>query len=241
MAAHGQTAHRSRNPVHRRGPFVVEPFTDDSHAIWEQRRHVVCGVSPGNSYFQVSRLTDLLGWLTAEFERVDVIIPDSALHHTYLALGYEPRRANRKARDEANVSYNRVARAWQASGGPRERDGLHRMSELTSHDVYRQRFAECERALREDRALWETCREMSMDVLAGRGYDGPPEPERIEQAMQYLLAELPFFLASADIFEAPSSLNFYHQRLALAELIFAGRSVLEPSPRQGYATIHPAT
>lgn len=241
MAAHRQTPDGNGNPMPPQGPFVVEPFTDACAAIWEQRKHVVCGVSPGNSYFQVSRLTSLLGWLSTEFEQVDVIIPDSALHHTYLALGYEPRRAARKARDETNVLYNRVVRAWETHGGPRELDGLNRMSEVASNDVYLERFAECEQALKEDRALWETCEEMSIEVLAGRGYDGPPETERIERAMQYLLAELPFFLASADIFGAPSSLNFYHQRLALAELIFSGKSVLQPSPRQGYATIYPAT
>jgi cyclo(L-tyrosyl-L-tyrosyl) synthase len=223
-----------------RGPFVVEPFTDASRAIFEQRRHVVYGVSPGNSYFQVSRMARLLGWLRTEFERVDVIIPDSALHHTYLALGYEPQRAARKARSETNVLYNRVVRAWQSSGGPRDRDGLNRMSELVSHPVYRDRFTQCEQALKEDPALWEACREVSEEVLAARGYEGPVDVDRIERAMRYLLAELPFFLASADIFGAPSSLNFYHKQLVLAELVFAGGSVLEPSPRQGYATIHPA-
>ncbi|TDC44337.1 tRNA-dependent cyclodipeptide synthase [Micromonospora sp. KC213] len=240
MAGHGRTAQDNETRTLQQGAFVVEPLTDVSRVIWEQRKHVVCGVSPGNSYFQVPRLASLLGWLRAEFERVDVIIPDSALHHTYLALGYEPQRAVRKARGETNVLYNRVVRAWKTHGGPRELDGLQRMSDLVSNEVYRERFVECEQALKEDRALWETCQEMSEEVLATRGYDGPPDTARIERAMQYLLAELPFFLASADIFGAPSSLNFYHQRLALAELIFSGGSVLEPSPRQGYATIYPA-
>ncbi|WP_229402802.1 tRNA-dependent cyclodipeptide synthase [Micromonospora okii] len=238
MAGRGGAAQDNGNL--RQGPFVVEPFTDGSRAIWEQREHVVLGVSPGNSYFQVSRLAGLLGWLCAEFERVDVVIPDSALRHTYLALGYEPQRAARKARGEINALYNRVVRAWQTQGGPRELDGLNRMSDLVSNDVYRDSYAECDRALKEDPALRKTCEQMSEEVLAARGYDGPHDSERIERAMQYLLLELPFFLASADIFGVPSSLNFYHQRLALAELIFSGGSVLDPSPRQGYATIYPA-
>ncbi|MDJ0344418.1 tRNA-dependent cyclodipeptide synthase [Streptomyces sp. H10-C2] len=227
------------NRVFQRGPFTVEPFTGASRLIWEQRQHVVCGISPGNSYFQLARLTDLLGWLCEEFAQVDVVIPDSALEHTYHALGYDPQRAAKKTRGEINVLCNRVARAWKSNGGPRAVDGLHRMSDLASGAVYREKLAECEQALNEDSVLWQTCAEMSREVLAARGHDGPLTADQIERAMRYLTAELPFFLASSDIFGVPSSLNFYHRQLPLAELIFSGKSLIQASPRQAYATIRP--
>ncbi|WP_447007888.1 tRNA-dependent cyclodipeptide synthase [Saccharothrix isguenensis] len=228
------------NTVFQRGRFTVEPFTEASRVIWERRQHVVFGVSPGNSYFQVTRLTELLDWLCAEFRQVDVVIPDSALAETYRALGYDPQRAAKKARSEINVLYNRVTRAWQGNGGPRPADGLHRMSELASDSVYREKLAECEQALKEDGPLWDTCAAMTREVLAARGHTGPLTADQIERGMRYLTAELPFFLASGDIFDVPSSLNFYHRELSLAELVFAGKSQLRPSPRQGYATIRPA-
>ncbi|WP_280715777.1 tRNA-dependent cyclodipeptide synthase [Kitasatospora sp. MAP5-34] len=240
MTARGGTADLNEMPVFQRGAFTVEPFTEECRLIWEQRQHVVFGISPGNSYFHVAQLTDLLGWLCGEFARVDVVIPDSALEHTYLALGYDPQRAAKKTRGEINALYNRVVRAWQSSGGPRETDGLHRMSDLISGDIYREKLAECEQALNEDSALWETCAEMSREVLAARGHDGPFTKEQIDRAMRYLLAELPFFVASSDIFDVPSSLNFYHRELPLAELIFSRKSLIEASPRQAYATIRPA-
>lgn len=220
-------------------PFTVEPFTEASRLVWEQRQHVVCGVSPGNSYFQVSLLTQLLGWLCKEFNRVDVVIPDSALVHTYHALGYDPQRAVKKARGEVNVLRNRVARAWDRAGGPRPADGLHRMSDLAARTVYQEKLEECEQALKEDDALRRTCTGMSRDVLAARGHEGPLTTGQIEQSMRYLTAELPFFLASSDIFDVPSSLSFYHRELPLAELIFAGKSRLRAPARQGYATIRP--
>ncbi|MDQ6759077.1 MAG: tRNA-dependent cyclodipeptide synthase [Acidobacteriota bacterium] len=239
MAAHGGAADRNGILVFQRESFTVEPFTEACRQIWEQRQHVVFGVSPGNSYFHVVHLTNLLGWLCDEFARVDVVIPDSALEYTYLALGYDPRRAAKKARGEINVLYNRVARAWKNAGGPRAADGLRRMSDLASNDIYREKLVECEQALDVDSVLWETCAEMSREVLTAKGYDGSFTTERIERAMQYLIAELPFFLASADIFDVPSSLNFYHQRLPLAELIFSKKSLIQASPRQAYATIRP--
>jgi cyclo(L-tyrosyl-L-tyrosyl) synthase len=228
------------NAVVQRGAFTVDPFTEPSRKVWEQRRHVVLGVSPGNSYFRVERLTELLGWLCEEFDQVDVVVPDSALAHTYRALGYDPQRARKKAHGEVNVLRNRVDRAWRDAGGPRAVDGLHRMSELASDAVYREKLAECEQALREDDTLSRTCAEMSREVLAARGHDGQATTEQVDQAMRYLTAELPFFLASSDIFGVPSSLNFYHRQIPLAELVFSGKSVLQASPRQGYATIRPA-
>lgn len=226
--------------VFQRGPFTVEPFNAASRQIWERRQHVVFGVSPGNSYFQLARLRDLLGWLCEEFDQVDVIIPDSALAHTYHALGYDPQRAAKKARSEINVLCNRVTRAWEGSGGPRAVDGLHRMSNLATDAVYRETLAQCEQALNQHGILWRTCAEMSREVLAARGHDGPLTADQIELAMRYLTAELPFFLASSDIFGVPSSLNFYHRKLPLAELVFSGASSFQASPRQAYATIRPA-
>ncbi|GAB2679171.1 tRNA-dependent cyclodipeptide synthase [Saccharopolyspora gloriosae] len=228
-------------PPSRRAPFIVEPFTDACRAIWEQRQHALFGVSPGNSYFQVALLTDLLGWLCEEFARGDVVVPDSALEHTYRALGYSPQRAATKARGETNVLRNRVRRAWENCGGPREGDGLHRMSELASHGTYRRTLAECEEALAADENLRETCALASRKVLTARGFDGPLTEDQINRAMRYLIGELPFFLASAEMFNVTSSLNFYHQRLLLADLIFSGKAALSPSSRQAYAVIRRAS
>ncbi|MEV4314577.1 tRNA-dependent cyclodipeptide synthase [Actinocrispum sp. NPDC049592] len=237
MAWSGET---SLNPVIRRGPFTVQPFSEESRLIWERREHVVFGVSPGNSYFQVGRMTELFGWLSRQFERIDVVMPDSALVHTYLALGYDQQRARKKAHSEINVLRNRVTRAWNSIGGPRTADGLHRMSELSSHVVYTAKLAECEQAVAQDETLGQTCVEMTKEVLRARGHEGPLTAAQIDQAMRYLIAELPFFLASSDIFEVPTSLNFYHRELPLAEVIFTGETLLQASPRQAYATIRPA-
>ncbi|ASU79038.1 tRNA-dependent cyclodipeptide synthase [Actinopolyspora erythraea] len=67
--------------------FVVDPVTSNCRSISERGEHVVFGVSPGNSYFNVALLTDLLGWMSGVFSRIDVVVPDSGIEHTYHALG----------------------------------------------------------------------------------------------------------------------------------------------------------
>ncbi|MDQ0777556.1 cyclo(L-tyrosyl-L-tyrosyl) synthase [Streptomyces aurantiacus] len=219
--------------------FTLEPYSENCRYVCGKREHVVFGVSPGNSYFRVSRLADLLRWLCEEFRRVDVVIPDSALHHTYLALGHSPERAAKKVRSETNVLRNRVLRGWELSGCPRDGNGLFLMSALAPRPSYQRLLAHVRSTLREDQDLRATAIRMTREALIARGLTGEPTAEQLERGLQYLVAELPFFIGSADIFEVPSSVCFYHRPIPLADVIFDHRSLLCPSPRQGYALISP--
>lgn len=221
--------------------FVVEPYSPNCKAIYEQREHVVVGVSPGNSYFGVQLLGDLLGWLVTEFRHVDVVVPDSGLVYTYQALGYPAEKAAKKAHAETNVLRNRVLRGWESSGGPRAGDGVHRMSELSSRARYQELLCHVEDVLARDGAARDAGLQMSREALVARQRDREPSGDEVELAMRYLAAELPFFLASPEIFDVPSSVCFYHQTIPLAADMFAGRSSLRPSPRQAYAVIRPNT
>ncbi|MGW7536676.1 tRNA-dependent cyclodipeptide synthase [Amycolatopsis sp. NPDC054798] len=220
--------------------FSVEPLTTSCSEVWESRRHAVFGVSPGNSYFNVERIRLTLDWLQTEFKQIDVIIPDSALQHTYTALGYDETKAAKKARSETNVLRNRVIRAWDDLGGPRATDGLHRMSELSENPTYTETLAHCAHLTATDPALSTASTEMTKEVLAAKGLANTPTPAQIAEAKNYLIAELPFFVSSCRIFEVDASLNFYHQPLPLANVIFSDTSALKPDPGQGYATIRPA-
>jgi cyclo(L-tyrosyl-L-tyrosyl) synthase len=208
--------------------------------VYEEGEHVVVGVSPGNSYFGVELLTGLLRWLTGEFRRVDAVVPDAAVIHTYLALGYPQEKARKKAHAETSVLRNRVARAWQAAGGPRPGDGLHMMSALAAAPAYQRLHTAAETALGEDAALRDACARTSHEVLRSRLGSASPTATQVTTGMRYILAELPFFLGSAEIFGAPSSVCFYHQPIPLAGTLFSRTSGLLPAPSQGYATIRPA-
>ena len=221
-------------------PFVLEPFNDTCRVTCEKREHVVLGVSPGNSYFRVELLASLLGWLCDEFGQVDVVVPDSALLHTYLALGYSGPRAAKKVHTEVSVLRNRVVRGWNAGGGRRAGDGLYLMSDLIGRESYQVLLARAEEAIARDSELRLTGLRMTRAVLLSRGDGTEPTPGQLEQGLRYLVAELPFFLSSADIFGVPSSVCVYHQVVPLADVIFAGGSPLSPSARQAYALFRPA-
>ena len=219
--------------------FVIEPFTPNCRAVCDAAAHVVMGVSPNNSYFRVPRLTELLGWLCGTFARVDVVIPDSALVHTHLALGYGPDRARKKARDETSVLRSRVQRAWKAAGGLGKGHQVHLMSTLLGRPAYQRLLGQVRETLATGGELRATCLAMSRQVLSARLRETPTQAQ-LELAVDYLVAELPFFLDSAAIFGTTSSLCFYHRPVPLADLVFSGRTALRPSARQGYALIYPS-
>ena len=61
-----------------------------------------------------------------------------------------------------------------------------------------------------------------------------------EVCLQYVCAEAPLFLDTPAILGMPSSLNCYHQRLPLAELLYARGAGLRASRNQGHAILTPA-
>lgn len=214
-------------------------MTSHCRRVYAAGDHIVVGVSLGNSYFRVGLLTEMFRWIKGRFARVDVVIPDSAFQENLRVLGRSAEGAERKARQEANAARNRVVRAWKAAELPGPAAGrVHLLSDLERAESYRVLRERVEEAMDEDPVLRRACREMSRLVLEPH-LDGAPTDDQIRGGVRYLLAELPFFVGSAEIFEVPSSLCFYHRPVPVAELIFTGRTALRRAPMQGYATIRP--
>jgi len=219
--------------------FEVFPMTAHCRRVYASGDHIVVGVSLGNSHFRAGMLTEMFRWMKGRFARVDVVIPDTAFQENLRVLGRSEGEAERKARQETNTARNRVVRAWNAAElpAPAARH-VHLLSDLAETGAYRVLREHVEEAMDEDPVLRRACREMSRLVLEPH-LDGAPTDDQIRGGVRYLLAELPFFVGSAEIFEVPSSLCFYHRPVPVAELIFTGRTALRRSPMQGYATIRP--
>ncbi|UNZ21274.1 tRNA-dependent cyclodipeptide synthase [Streptomyces sp. 891-h] len=228
-------------PADRNEGFSVAPLTDNCRRVYEQGRHLVIGISHGNSYFSVSLLTRMLRWSRSKFDRIDVVVPDDAFRENLSVLGYSPEYAERKSRQESNAIRNRVVRAAAAADVPVSAEmRVHLLSGLLDNPVYRALRRDAEEALHADVELLESCLHMSRRALWSSLRGKTPTEEQVRSGARYPLAELPFFLGSADIFQVPSSLCFYHKPIPLADALFRKRTSLAPSMRQGYAIIQPS-
>jgi tRNA-dependent cyclodipeptide synthase len=219
--------------------FFVKPLTENCDRVFREADHLVVGVSPGNRYFSVSLLSSLFGWAVEHFRRVDVILPDTDLVHNYLALGYPEDQAVKKTCAEIRTVRSRVKRAWDDSGAPTTRRHTHLLSELTNNRVYQDLRGLVEARLRTDGRFREASLRTVLGFLRKHLSGAKPTPGQVEHAERYLIAELPFLLGSARIFWMPSSLNFYHRKIPLAELLYMPGSPLRAPRQQGYAVIHP--
>ncbi|MEV4255269.1 tRNA-dependent cyclodipeptide synthase [Spirillospora sp. NPDC049652] len=218
--------------------FTMTPYTDNCARLCERAEHVLVGVSPGNGYFNRERLSALLRWAGATFARVDVIVPDASLVHTYQALGQSPDKARKNASYKAGKTFRRISRAWEEAGVPPLRQRIHLLSNFLDHPVYARLRAEAHRAVAEDPALREVFLQASRKVLKVYLKAEEPSFAQVDEGKNYLIAEMPWCLDTPGILGVPSSVAVYHQRLPMAELMFASPH-LDVSPLQGHAVARP--
>lgn len=56
------------------------------------------GISPGNTYYKQSIISELIDVATTIFSKIYIVIPDKPHEHTYKAIGYADAEAQRRAR-----------------------------------------------------------------------------------------------------------------------------------------------
>ncbi|MFC5181387.1 tRNA-dependent cyclodipeptide synthase [Actinomadura harenae] len=216
----------------------MTPYTENCARLCERAEHVLVGVSPGNGYFNQERLAALLRWATATFARVDAIVPDASLVHTYQALGQSPETAWANVRHKVGKTYRRIARAWEENGVPPDDQRIHLLSDFVDHPVYARLRAETDRAIDVDPALRAAFLGTSRKVLRAFLKDEEPTEAQVEEGKNYLTAEMPLCLDTPAIMGVPSSVAVYHHRLPMAEVMFAS-PYLNVSPLQGHAVVRP--
>lgn len=200
----------------------MKPVSAACAAIVEARRHAVIGVSPFNSYFSEARLEALFGWAERNFERFDVFVPDEAARFTLEAMGYPPSRARKKAHRRARYLGNKILRALDRAVAHPEAVRVWNHESLSTSDPYRRLLAETEARFESDAQFRAACMDCSRWVLEAQS-DAPPSEETLLRAVDYFLAEMPFFMDSAAIAGAASSVFCYHQCPGSLRLFYTDR------------------
>ncbi|NUT41684.1 MAG: tRNA-dependent cyclodipeptide synthase [Thermoactinospora sp.] len=201
----------------------AHPLTARCAKIFATREHILLGVSALNGYFTVPTLTTLLGWATAQFARVDVLVPGMELAGTLMAKGYERPRARKKAREEINNTRNRVSRALEAAGATGV--GVFSWTDLYGEVAYEKTRQEIGLLYESDGEFREHCHTALAEVLGAAEHAG--------SALPFLLAELPFMVNTPEILGTRTSLFCYPKLLPMGEWLFSGNI---PSANQGILT-----
>ncbi|MEV4560095.1 tRNA-dependent cyclodipeptide synthase [Kitasatospora sp. NPDC049285] len=219
--------------------FEALPFSARCRSVFARGDHLLIGVSPGNSYFSAARIAELVDWGRDFFAAVDVVQADVSVDAQFAAAGYDAEHARRRAEKEVKATRRRIERGVAEAG--RTRVGIHLLSEFLDDPVYRRLSARAAEALRTDGEFRAATERMARGFLAARGTDdSAPRPDHLAAAVDYIAAELPFFLDSPALLGAPTSIAAYHVELPLTAVLFGRTEGLRAAPGQGYAVVTPA-
>lgn len=213
------------------GTVEAQPLTTRCARILAEREHALLGVSALNGFFSVPVLTELLRWARGQFARVNVLVPGMELTGTLAARGYRPDKVVKKARAEINSTRNRVTRALNALEATDV--GVFSWTDLYGVPAYTRMRAQLGHLFATDSTFREHC----VAALAPIVDSGTPSEQQVEDAIPFLLAELPLVLDTPSIVGSRTSLFCYPRLMPMANWLFAGMLPVFPSSGQGILTI----
>ncbi|GAA2747843.1 tRNA-dependent cyclodipeptide synthase [Kitasatospora cinereorecta] len=220
------------------GPFEVRPFSDRCRSVFELGDHLLIGVSPGNSYFGPQRIAELVRWGHEFFDAVDIVYADLHVDAQFTAAGYTAEHAERRAAKEVKATQRRIQRGVAEAGRPGV--GVHALSEFLPRATYRELHREVLHALGTDPEFRAATEGMARSFLRARQADGAaPAPDRLAAGVDYIAAELPFFLDTPALLGVRSSVACYHVELPLTPVLFGRTEGLRAVPAQAYAVVRP--
>jgi|GEM_PF-1308949 len=193
--------------------YTEEPASERCREILNRREHALFGISPFNSYFSERNIRKLIQYAHKNFKDWHLIIPDNLPYFNLRAVGYTHEEAHKKQSHQNNRLLNKVARAF--SGIQISKEEMSRkialVSSFISHPVYCNLHKICSKLYEEDNSFRNECRNLARAAL--RSYTPDNEESALDLASGYLIGELPFVLNTPELFEVPSSLMVYHQRI----------------------------
>lgn len=219
-------------------PFEALPYSERCRQVWERGDHLLIGVSPGNSYFSHQRITQLLQWGAEFFRSVDIVYADLHVDSQFAAFGYTPEHALRRATKEVKTTHRRIQRGVDEAGIPGVR--VRALSDFLPDPAYQRLHRAVLDALDTDRAFRDATEGMARGFLGSRLPEGrSPSPAQLAAGVEYIAAELPFFLDTPSLVQVPTSISSYHVQLPLTPVLFGRSEGLRAVPEQGYAVIRP--
>ncbi len=199
---------------------------ENGYKATQNKGTAIIGMSPGNSYFKEQIIHDLIAFAAKEFTKVIIWTPDIPATHTYMALGYPPILAARKARQKGNGLKNHSARVVQAVNEEYLSTDFQIMD--WNHDIehvaqYREQLAYINALYKNNREFYEDVRAETAKVIEGYSQKKQVVTEAVlDEGSQYLLKEIAFFCACESILQSNNITLLYHRRWPVFEKFFSG-------------------
>ena len=180
--------------------------------IFALKTHALLGISPFNSYYSEENIRNLFYWTSSNFSSFNIFIPDTLPIYTFLALGYEKQKAEKKTRRQVSYLTNKVYKALAHIGISLEeaQRRIINVSSMEVNDNYLKLRQYCYDLYESNIEFQNECNQCRDFILAGYNIN-INEPEKYKIAIRYLLDEMPFFIDSPAILGIQNSMFIYHE------------------------------
>lgn len=183
----------------------------------------VIGMSPGNSYFKDSEVRFLLAECMQRFGECAVMVADVPAIATYVALGYDQRKARNKALPKGNNLKNRTRRLAADLGYDEKQVRIVDWAEeVELNPQYIQHYRAIVDKYRSLNAFADSVRKTSREVLENSSRNINVDLAT-ESATHYLLSELAFMEFAPAFFQTKRVCYVYHRNWQVYEDYISGR------------------
>lgn len=194
------------------------------------KTHICFGISPFNSKFTQDYICKLIHYGKTEFEGFHLFIPDKPTAFTLRALGYTEQKIKKKMSKQLNWLNNKVKKAFEDNDFDYEqhRHLILNWDKLNKNLAYQEIYRETLETFHQDPDFKRECLQATNWVLEGKLPSCDITQERLEIAVDYLLAEIPLFIASKAIVKAEKSWFYYHQSVDILKKLFERKLPIKP-------------
>lgn len=211
------------------------PVSSRCKEILEKREHMLIGISPLNSYYSEEKITELIYWGHTSFKDFHILTADTLFQNNFLAMGYSLDKAQKKTKHNWKRLYNKIVRVFlklNISKEIYEKKIITLSGRLPENHVYDEIYSACLERYNQDPIFKQECLIACKDFLVN--YTDIISDAVLENALKYLLGELPFYLDTPKMLRVNSSLIAYHKAVPFFVDLYKDRKKNFVANNQGH-------
>ena len=177
-------------------------------------------MSAGNSYFKEKNIEKLIKFSSERFEKVLITSPSKPAEHNFLSRGYPKKKAKRKATLNANLLINRAKRIIKDNVSEKDKEKIKIISwtpKLENNKFYKEEYSKLKTLYATNKKFRRAVNKKTKKVFSKK------EKYNLKIAINYLIEELSFVLASPKMYGIKNITYIYHQKWPIYKKLIKGK------------------
>ncbi len=194
------------------------------YEVLKNKGLAIIWMSTGNSYFSPDNIQRIIEFCSERFSVIRILAPFEPAIHTYKSIGYEEKRASRKAKLNSNRLKNHTRKTIEKISNKKiDIKIIDWDADISSNEHYKKILKAIEKLYSENESFQKNADSTTEQVLKNKIKPGKDAQESVKTGVRYLFEELAFVLASPLIFQVKQTAYIYHKRWPILENLVNGK------------------